>query len=87
MTADRDFVWDITVPFNTTATVYVPTVSASEVTEAGKGGITIWGWMASTQNIVSSLVIITLYQKHIMHSKRSPSHKMSCEDLLETSDR
>lgn len=42
-TANTDFVWDITVPFNTTATVYVPAVSSSNVTETGRGGVTYLG--------------------------------------------
>jgi alpha-L-rhamnosidase len=30
------FVWDVTIPANTTATVYIPAASAKDVTESGK---------------------------------------------------
>jgi alpha-L-rhamnosidase len=33
---DGRFIWDITVPVNTTATVYVPTTNAAGITEGGK---------------------------------------------------
>jgi alpha-L-rhamnosidase len=35
-TADGTFDWQITVPANSTATVYIPTADAANVTESGK---------------------------------------------------
>jgi alpha-L-rhamnosidase len=34
--ANNDFHWNITVPANTTATVFIPAVDAAAVTESGK---------------------------------------------------